>query len=384
MLDPLGTLAGVRKATKAAARDIRALERKGVKGEVAAESEENGDSIRYSINMDFSGVTPATLEESVMMDATDKRNLARYIGEVDRALNRTLPFTQKILIGRPSPILSQYMKSDNPLYMTQRAAKKIAFGEGEKAGKHGLGKAVLYELPFHLADPLAITGNTTIHTQRGENSVVVWTDWVSENGDGVILPIRIDRPSTEGPYNQGKTMFVTDNPAYTADLLRPGNVYYTRDGKSISELLKHGRQLPELQLENASSENEDTTSSKKVNREKEKTSTEIEAPYNRTALLTEDTVDRWLKDYASASSPKYAQAYIARMSPNQFLKLTTSRTGRRSLRQGPRGPGLGRSRQPFREEVIAYPKKPAQPSRLRRFSVRRRPLPPIRSPSPAC
>lgn len=74
-------------------------------------------------------------------------------------------------------------------------------------------------------------------------------------------------------------MFVTDNPAYTADLLRPGNVFYTRDGKSISELLKHGRQLPELQLENASSENEDTTPSKKVNREKEKTSTEIDTDY---------------------------------------------------------------------------------------------------------
>lgn len=59
-----------------------------------------------------------------------------------------------------------------------------------------------------------------------------------------------------------------------------------------------------------------------------KASTEIDAPYNRTALLTEDTVDRWLKDYASESSPKYAQAYITRMSPDQFLKLTTSRTGR--------------------------------------------------------
>ncbi len=140
MLDPLGTLAGVRKATKAAARDIRALERKGTKGEAAAESEENGDSIRYSINMDFSGVTPATLEESVMMDATDKRNLARYIGEVDRALNRTLPFTQKILIGRPSPILSQYMKSDNPLCMTQRAAKKSLLGKERRRENTGLVK----------------------------------------------------------------------------------------------------------------------------------------------------------------------------------------------------------------------------------------------------
>lgn len=59
-----------------------------------------------------------------------------------------------------------------------------------------------------------------------------------------------------------------------------------------------------------------------------KASTEIDAPYNRTAIVSEETVDRWLKDYASQSSPKYAQAYITRMSPEQFLKLTTSRTGR--------------------------------------------------------
>lgn len=62
-----------------------------------------------------------------------------------------------------------------------------------------------------------------------------------------------------------------------------------------------------------------------------KASTEIEAPYNRTALLSEETVDRWLKDYAAKSSPKYAQAYVTRMSPDQFLKLTTSRTGRLTI-----------------------------------------------------
>ena len=46
--------------------------------------------------------------------------------------------------------------------------------------------------------------------------------------------------------------------------------------------------------------------------------------YHRTAILKEETVDRWLKDYAAPSSPKYAQAYIAYMSPDEFLELTTS------------------------------------------------------------
>ena len=46
--------------------------------------------------------------------------------------------------------------------------------------------------------------------------------------------------------------------------------------------------------------------------------------YDRTAILKEETVDRWLRAYATKSSPNYAQAYIAYMNPDQFLELTTS------------------------------------------------------------
>ena len=46
--------------------------------------------------------------------------------------------------------------------------------------------------------------------------------------------------------------------------------------------------------------------------------------YDRTAILKEETVDRWLRAYATKSTPNYAQAYIAYMNPDQFLELTTS------------------------------------------------------------
>jgi len=55
--------------------------------------------------------------------------------------------------------------------------------------------------------------------------------------------------------------------------------------------------------------------------------------YNRTVVLKESTVDRYLKDYASSGSPKYAQAYIVRMSPRDFISLTTSRVGRILVQQ---------------------------------------------------
>ena len=53
-----------------------------------------------------------------------------------------------------------------------------------------------------------------------------------------------------------------------------------------------------------------------------------EQEYNRTAVLTEATIDRYLRDYASKYSPNYAQAYITTMTPEQFLNLTTSIEGR--------------------------------------------------------
>ncbi len=50
--------------------------------------------------------------------------------------------------------------------------------------------------------------------------------------------------------------------------------------------------------------------------------------YNRTAILSDSTVDRYLKDYVSERSPKYAQAYSTYMRPLDYLCLITSRTGR--------------------------------------------------------
>ena len=55
---------------------------------------------------------------------------------------------------------------------------------------------------------------------------------------------------------------------------------------------------------------------------------EGEKVYNKTVVLEENTVDTYLKDYASKGSPKYAQAYITYMSPNDFVALTTSPSGR--------------------------------------------------------
>lgn len=55
--------------------------------------------------------------------------------------------------------------------------------------------------------------------------------------------------------------------------------------------------------------------------------------YDGAVKLKESTIDTYLRDYAAKSSPKYAKAYIAYMTPDDFLNLTTSESGRQIVEQ---------------------------------------------------
>lgn len=55
--------------------------------------------------------------------------------------------------------------------------------------------------------------------------------------------------------------------------------------------------------------------------------------YDGAVKLKESTIDTYLRDYAAKSSPKYAKAYIAYMTPDEFLSLTTSEGGRQIVEQ---------------------------------------------------
>ena len=147
--------------------------------------------------------------------------------------------------------------------MPQKAAKKAAFTQDE-GGKHGLGLVVLDDLIYQFEEPMAITGNTTEHEQMKDKSIVVWTNWKTEKGDSVIVPIRIDANGQVGVYNNVNTVFDANNPEYVADLLREGNVLYTKNGENIFNLLEQRRQVPKLKDENDLSEFKVTDEGEKV------------------------------------------------------------------------------------------------------------------------
>ena len=206
---------------------------------------------RYSLKRPAAKVKAATRRESMAMDATSPENVARYQSEISQVLDGTMKSNQMVFLGKPSAILAQYMESENPLYMPQKSVKKAVFPKGENGGKHGLGRVVLDELLYQLEDPLAITGNTSEHAAAGDHSIVVWTDWKTAAGDSVIVPIRINATGTVGIYNNVNTVFDAFDPEYVADLMREGNTLYTKNGKSLSELIDQGREVPKIENGNA-------------------------------------------------------------------------------------------------------------------------------------
>lgn len=193
-------------------------------------------------------VEPASREESKELDINDPRNVARIVQEISNALEGEMETNELVMFGKPSKALADAMKSDNPLYMPQKSVKKVASADG----KHKMNRIVLYNLAYHIADPMAITGNTTKHELLGDKSVVVWTDWMTKKGDSIIVPIRIDVNGLVGTYNNINTTFDAYDEEYVKDLLRDGNIIYTRKNKSIEELFKQRREVPEFVSINAS------------------------------------------------------------------------------------------------------------------------------------
>ena len=234
----------------------------------AAKAEKSVGEIvsKYSQKRPGENVKAATRQESLSMNATAPENVARYQSEITEVLDGTMHSNQMVLLGKPSAVLAQYMGSDNPLYMPQKSVKKAVFPKGENGGKHGLGRVVLDELLYQLEDPLAITGNTSDHAAAGDHSIVVWTDWKTEAGDSVIVPIRIDATGTVGVYNNVNTVFDAFNPEYVADLMREGNILYTKNGKSLSELIDQRRQVPKIENGNALSDTSVTETGENVKR----------------------------------------------------------------------------------------------------------------------
>ena len=69
-----------------------------------------------------------------------------------------------------------------------------------------------------------------------------------------------------GIYNNVNTVFDAFDPEYVADLMREGNVLYTKNGKSLSELIDQRREVPKIENGNALSGTSVTETGENVKR----------------------------------------------------------------------------------------------------------------------
>lgn len=160
-----------------------------------------------------------------------------YRAQIDAAFSGQMTKGEKITLGDTPDIVAKY-GMQAPLTMTQTTARKIAYPPGYLGGKHNLGIPALKHLPEQLADPIAILKSKT----EGD-SVVVLTAWNDTQGNPVIIPVHFGKDGTLTVENAIPSAYGKRN--LEALFGENGeNILYTKNNKSIDQLLSSRLQLP--------------------------------------------------------------------------------------------------------------------------------------------
>lgn len=160
-----------------------------------------------------------------------------YRAQIDAAFSGKMTKGEKITLGDTPDIVAKY-GMQAPLTMTQTTARKIAYPPGYLGGKHNLGIPALKHLPEQLADPIAILKSKT----EGD-SVVVLTAWNDTQGNPVIIPVHFGKDGTLTVENAIPSAYGKRN--LEALFGENGeNILYTKNNKSIDQLLSSRLQLP--------------------------------------------------------------------------------------------------------------------------------------------
>lgn len=219
----------------------------------------------YKTDRYYSKFTPNSREEAKHTNMLDNRNIARYRKEIDGVFDGTLPTGRDVMIGMPSELLMKYGVSNRPIHMTQRIARKIAYPSGYKIGenflnekvtqktqgdmegKHNLGISVVKNLPLQISQPIAITKNNK--KNRDRNSVVLWTNWISEDGKGIMLGLVIDSTGATGLQNNISTVFQAETEYAEQFFENEEDILYTKKNKDIKQLLSDRRYMPKAMVD---------------------------------------------------------------------------------------------------------------------------------------
>lgn len=161
-----------------------------------------------------------------------------YEAQIDGVFNGRLPEHKNITVGPTPDILKKYGAKSRDMTITQPAVRKIAYPDGYMGGKHNLGISALKNLPKQLENPIAI-----LKSKTQDGSVVILTEWNDTQDNPVIAAIHFDKQGALTLENRIASVYGKRN--LEALLGRNNeNVLYTKENKSIDQLLSERLQLP--------------------------------------------------------------------------------------------------------------------------------------------
>ena len=180
-------------------------------------------------------------------------NIRRYQDTVDGVFTGALPTGSDIVLGKTPSILTEYGAPDLDLHMKQSVARKIAYPSGYMGGKHNLSLSALKNLPYQIADPLAIIENPQSNS-RGLSSKIILTEWTDIEGKPVIVPVHLNAHGAIDVQNEIASAFGAD---YINRIIGENveNVLYTKNGEDIKQLLSKGRPLPQAMADDVLAKN---------------------------------------------------------------------------------------------------------------------------------
>ena len=114
-------------------------------------------------------------------------------------------------------------------------------------GKHNLGISAVKNLPLQIAQPIAITKNNK--KNRDRNSIILWTNWISEDGKGIMLGLVIDSNGATGLQNNVSTVFQAELEYAEQFFENEDDILYTKNKKDIKQLLSDRRYMPKARVD---------------------------------------------------------------------------------------------------------------------------------------
>ena len=180
---------------------------------------------------------------------TSESNMERFRTVIDGVFTGALPTGSDIVVGNTPYILQQYGAPDLKLRISQNTVRKIVYPAGYMGGKHNLGMSAMKQLPYQIADPVAI-----LKSKSQPNSMVLLTEWKTQDGQDVIVPIHLNK---QGAVEVGNAVASAYGTSHIDTILgeNDGNVIYTKNSENIRQLLSNGLQLPEAMADDVLAKN---------------------------------------------------------------------------------------------------------------------------------